>query len=170
MNEQLCEIDLSDIVPDDHNANKGTERGAGMLEHSLRTYGAGRSILLDKNNRVIAGNKTVEQATQIGRDDILVVDSDGTKLVAVRRTDVDLDSVAGRELAIADNRTSEVGLSWDIEALEALKQDGVDLNAFWFDSELDALLKTVEVAPDDFKEYDEQIETKTCCPSCGYQW
>jgi len=169
MAKHLYDLNLADIAPDNRNANKGTERGAGMLEHSLRTYGAGRSILLDKNNRVIAGNKTLEQASQIGLD-VLVVDSDGTKLIAVRRTDVNLDSVAGRELAIADNRTSEVGLSWDVEALKELERDGVTLNAFWFDSELDALLKTVEVAPDDFKEYDEQIETKTCCPSCGYQW
>jgi hypothetical protein len=89
---------------------------------------------------VIAGNKTVEQAAQIGLDDIVVVDSDGSKLVAVRRTDIDLDSAAGRELAIADNRTSELGLEWDTEALEALQREGVNLGAFWNQDELDALL------------------------------
>jgi hypothetical protein len=141
MNERLCETTISEILPDDRNANRGTERGASMLEQSLRNYGAGRSILLDKNNRVIAGNKTVEQAAQIGLDDVVVVDSDGSKLVAVRRTDIDLDSVAGRELAIADNRTSEVGLEWDTEALEALQQEGVDLGQFWFDNELASLLE-----------------------------
>jgi len=142
MAKHLYDLNLADIAPDNRNANKGTERGAGMLEHSLRTYGAGRSILLDKNNRVIAGNKTLEQAAQIGLDDVMVVDSDGTKLVAVRRTDVDLDTPAGRELAIADNRTSEVGLEWDTSALEALQQDGVDLGQFWFDNELASLLQS----------------------------
>ena len=137
-------VSLTDIVPDDRNANRGTERGAGMLEHSLRTYGAGRSILIDKNNRVIAGNKTVEQAAQIGLDDVVVVDSDGSKLIAVRRTDVDLDTLAGRDLAIADNRTSEVGLDWDVEALEALQQEGGDLGQFWFDNELASLLESTE--------------------------
>ncbi len=28
----------------------------------------------------------------------------------------------------------------------------------------------VPVAPEDFKEYGEDIETKYCCPKCGYQW
>lgn len=51
---------ISDLIPDDRNANKGTERGNGLLERSLQQYGAGRSILIDKNNRIIAGNKTVE--------------------------------------------------------------------------------------------------------------
>lgn len=53
---------VKDLIFDSHNANKGTSRGRGMLEKSLSKYGAGRSILLDKNNRIIAGNKTVEVA------------------------------------------------------------------------------------------------------------
>ncbi len=57
---------LSDLVPDPDNANRGTERGAALLEHSLRQYGAGRSILADKNGVVIAGNKTLEQAAALG--------------------------------------------------------------------------------------------------------
>jgi len=39
------------------NANRGTERGTSALESSLELYGAGRSILLDKNGIIIAGNK-----------------------------------------------------------------------------------------------------------------
>lgn len=33
---------LSDLIPDQANANKGTERGRYALEASLRQYGAGR--------------------------------------------------------------------------------------------------------------------------------
>jgi hypothetical protein len=29
---------LSDLIPDDKNANKGTERGRKILEHSMRRY------------------------------------------------------------------------------------------------------------------------------------
>jgi hypothetical protein len=55
---------FSDLVPDDRNANHGSKRGAALIKKSLRDYGARRSILLDKNNRVIAGNKTLEQASE----------------------------------------------------------------------------------------------------------
>jgi hypothetical protein len=132
------EIKLEELKPDNLNANKGTPRGAGMIEHSLREFGAGRSILVDKNGRIIAGNKTAEAAGSIGLDDAVLVESDGRRLVVVKRTDIDLDSPQGRALAVADNRTSEVGLDWDRESLAWLS-DQIDLGQFWFDDELDAL-------------------------------
>ena len=48
---------IDELVPDDRNANKGTQRGLGMLEKSLRQYGAGRSVLIDKNGKIIAGKQ-----------------------------------------------------------------------------------------------------------------
>lgn len=44
------------LTTDPHNANKGTARGRGLLEQSLRSYGAGRSALADKHGVLIAGN------------------------------------------------------------------------------------------------------------------
>lgn len=130
---------LCDLSPDPHNANKGTERGVGMLEHSLRTYGAGRSILCDKNGAVIAGNKTLERAADLGME-VEVVQSDGKKLVVVQRTDLDLGKdPAARELAYADNRAGEVGLEWDMDVLSADLAAGVDLGQFWLPGELDIL-------------------------------
>ena len=83
-----------------------------IVEDSLRNYGAGRSILLDKHGNIIAGNKTAEGAARIGLDDVIVVKTDGTKLVAVQRTDLDLTTdKAAKELAIADNRAGQVSRS-----------------------------------------------------------
>jgi len=53
-------IKISDLTPDDKNFNKGSEFGNSLIEKSFRRFGAGRSILLDKNNRIIAGNKFIE--------------------------------------------------------------------------------------------------------------
>lgn len=127
---------ISQLIPDDKNFNKGTEYGQKLLEDSLREFGAGRSILIDKNNRIIAGNKTVENAGQLGMNDVIIVETDGTKLVAVKRTDIDLDSQKGRKMALADNSIGKVDLSWDEEMLAAVAEDmnfdphdwGVDLN------------------------------------------
>ena len=127
---------LADLTPDSRNANKGSPRGNQMIEDSLRQYGAGRSILLDKHGRIIAGNKTAENAGAIGMDDVLVVQSDGTRLVAVQRTDLDLDDPHTRQLAIADNRAGQVSLDWDADALKGLVEDGVDLSPFWTADEL----------------------------------
>lgn len=131
---------LKDLIPDARNANRGTERGAGMLRQSLGRFGAGRSILIDRKGRVIAGNKTLEQARAQGLEELIVVPSDGRRLVAVQRTDLDLESdPEAKALAIADNRVQEVDLEWDSEALAALRGE-VDLGAFWSPDELAELL------------------------------
>jgi hypothetical protein len=127
---------IDTLIPDEKNFNKGTEYGQKLLEDSLRRFGAGRSILVDKNNRIIAGNKTVENAGQLGMNDVIIVETDGTKLVAVKRTDIDIDTKKGREMALADNSISKVDLSWDEELLRAVAEDmdfdphdwGVDLD------------------------------------------
>lgn len=127
---------IADLIPDDRNANTGTVRGSSVLEHSLRTYGAGRSILVDKNNRIIAGNKTIEAAGSIGLDEqTVVVETDGSSVVVVRRTDIDLDSPEGRGLAIADNRAGELNLEWSEDVLAELAEE-IDLTPFFFDDEL----------------------------------
>lgn len=111
---------ISDLIPDGHNYNKGTEFGASLIEKSIRTLGAGRSILLDKKGRVIAGNKTLEGIVQAGFDDedIIVVKTNGKQIVAVQRTDLDLDTKRGKEMALADNATGKANLAWDYEAMK----------------------------------------------------
>ena len=126
---------IADLHPDPHNANKGTQRGRGMLEHSLHTYGAGRSVLADKHGNLIAGNKTVEVAVDIGLP-IRVVQTDGKELVVVQRTDLDLDQdSAARELAIADNRVQQVSLDWDAGELLAAANE-LDLSKLFTKDEL----------------------------------
>lgn len=130
-------VALSSLVLDDKNANKGTKRGKKMLSQSLEKYGAGRSVLLDRHGRIIAGNKTIEAARAAGMTSISVVETDGKSLIAVKRGDLDLKrDKKARELAIADNRTAEVSLDWDADVLESLD---VDLSQFFNDSELKKL-------------------------------
>jgi len=164
------------LTPDPRNANRGTERGAWQLEESLRQYGAGRSILVDRNGVVIAGNKTLEQAVSLGLD-VEVVHTDGTKIVAVCRDDLDLETdPRARELAIADNRVGQLDLDWDPDELRLLMDDGVDLTKWWRDDEIEAMLgEDVEKSnearpPEEFPEENENIDTEHECPKCGYRW
>ena len=122
MSSKVKEAKISDLISDDLNANTGTEYGMHLMEKSFRELGAGRSILIDKNNRIIGGNKSTEQCAEIGIEDVLIVETDGTKLVAVKRTDIDLDSEKGRSLALADNATSKANLEWDKDAIAQIKE------------------------------------------------
>ena len=119
---KVIETNIESLVPDNKNFNKGTEYGDRLMDESLRKFGLARSIVIDKNNRIIAGNKTAEKAADIGFTDVLVVEVDGNQLVAVKRKDIDLDSAKGRELALADNATGKANLAWDESLIEEVSQ------------------------------------------------
>jgi len=110
---------ITDLKFDDKNFNKGTQYGKSLMEKSLSKFGAGRSILIDKNNKIIAGNKTTENFGELGLENVQIVDTDGKTLIAVRRNDIDLDTPEGREFALADNQTAKANIDFDFETLEA---------------------------------------------------
>ena len=114
---------LTDYKPLEKNPNKGTQRGAGILDQSVRELGAGRSLLVDKNGVVLAGNHAQEAFINAGIDNVIEVETDGNSVVVVKRTDLDAESTAGKKMAIMDNRTSEQGLAWDAVVLEELMQE-----------------------------------------------
>ena len=120
---------IADLTPDGDNFNKHTEFGQKLLEDSLRKFGAGRSVLVDRNGNIIAGNSTTETAAAIGMEDVEVVKTDGKKLVVVQRTDLDLDSPEGRELALADNMTALKGIDLDLDKVRETLGD--DLAKAW---------------------------------------
>jgi hypothetical protein len=129
---------ISDVKTDSANANRGNVQGRKLLKNSLKKLGAGRSILLDKNNTVLAGNKTLEEARKQGFKKVRVIDTEGDELIAVRRTDLEAKDKKAQELAIADNRIAQVDLAWDPEVL---RQSEVELDELFSDKvELDRLL------------------------------
>lgn len=114
---------IQDLKFDDKNFNKHTEFGMGLLEKSLKQFGAGRSILIDKDNNIIAGNGIVEAAGQAGLEKVKIVETTGDEIVAVKRTDVSLNSRKGREMALADNATAAADLEWDDGTVAAVSDE-----------------------------------------------
>jgi len=171
MARQITTID--DLKPDPRNANKGTERGQYMVEHSLEQYGAGRSILADGRGVVIAGNKTLQAAADLGIP-VRVIQTDGRELVVVQRTDLDLlgDDDRARLLAYADNRSSEVGLDWDREQVAFDLGEGLDLSGVFHDWELEEMGAIVpEFSPVGEDEQPRLDQKKpVTCPHCGAEF
>ena len=156
---EIKEAKISDLVFDDKNFNKHTEYGMSLIEKSIRNNGAGRSILIDKNNRIIAGNGVTEIAGQIGLEDVQIVESDGTKIIAVKRTDIDLDSKQGREMALADNATASVDLAWDEEQIQFAEEEfGMVAEEWGVDVDFETEQPTA--TEDDFDESTDAITTR----------
>ena len=133
---------ITHLHPDPQNANVGTEEGERLLKESLEQLGAGRSILLDRNGVIIAGNKTAGQAADAGIRDVIIVETDGSQLVAVKRTDLDLSSdPKAKRLALADNRVAQLDLTWDQDVLAAIAaQDPEILEGLWTVQEINTML------------------------------
>jgi hypothetical protein len=130
---------IADYTPDPENANIHTERGTRMLEDSIAQVGLGRSIVVDKNGVVIAGNATQERAIDQGFENAIEVETDGNELVVVRRNDLDLlndPEHRARLASILDNRVSEVSLTWSPEVLDSYRLQGVPLDKAWTPVEL----------------------------------
>lgn len=130
---------IKDLKFDDKNFNRHTQYGMSLLEKSLRENGAGRSILLDKDGNIIAGNGVIEAAGQIGLEKVKIVETTGDEIVAVKRTDISLNSHKGREMALADNATAKADIEWDKENLKT-EFDDDELKAWlgeqdWLDSD-----------------------------------
>lgn len=117
---QVHETTAEELISDDKNINLGSLEGKEMIEHSFEKHGAGRSILIDKNNKIIAGNKSLDGFVHSEGKKIVIVETTGDTLIAVKRTDIDIDSKEGREMAIADNQTSKVNYVMDAEVVQML--------------------------------------------------
>ena len=139
---------ISELKFDDKNFNKHTQKGMGLLEKSLQKFGAGRSVLIDKDNNIIAGNGIIEAAGAVGLDKVRVIETDGTEIVAVKRTDVALDSAQGREMALADNATAAADLEWDENNIAAVA-DQFGFNPDDWDVQFKPLKDIIEDDPDD---------------------
>ncbi len=149
-------IDIEQLTQDAHNFNKGTEKGQELMERSFKELGAGRSVLLDKNGTIIAGNKSQKAAIAAGIKKVRVIETDGTELVAVKRTDVDINSKEGRELALVDNLSQQVNLAWDNVELQQQSVDvGLDLPNWGLElPDVGIATEEKEVEEDDFNPND----------------
>lgn len=119
---------INTLKADHKNARKRTDRSAELIKESLQRYGAARSIVIDEENRILAGNGTVEGAKAAGIKNVRIIETEGDEIIAIRRTGLSEDEKVG--LALADNRTSDLS-EWDQEMLHRLSEDH-DLSP-WFD-------------------------------------
>ena len=138
---------INSLLPDHKNARKRTDRSASLIKESIDRYGAARSIVIDEDNRILAGNGTIEGAKAAGIKNVRIIETDGQEVIAVRRTGLSEDEKIG--LALADNRTSDLS-EWDQEMLRRLSEEH-DISPWFEQDDLDELLAVTEVLPEEGK-------------------
>ena len=105
------------ITYDKRNYRKHSDKNKELINKSLKECGAGRSIVIDNEDNIIAGNGIYEQAQKLGIK-TKVIETDGSELVVVKRTDLQTDDDKRKQLAVFDNSTSDSS-EFDFELLQA---------------------------------------------------
>jgi hypothetical protein len=168
--ERICVTprNLKDLKNDPNNARKHNPRNLAMIRTSMERVGAARSIVIDEQGIIRAGEGAVHAARKVGMK-LRIVDADGRTLIAVRRRD--LTDAQKTELALYDNRTAELA-DWDAGVLWLQTQNGSwDIQPFFNDEELKILLmpdesgQAQEVSPS----LADLVKIVTC-PKCGEQF
>lgn len=95
-----------EIKFDKRNYRKHNDKNKKLINKSLKELGAGRSILIDSEGEIIGGNGVYEQAQKLGIK-TRVIETDGSELVVVKRTDLKTDDEKRKKLAVMDNSTSD---------------------------------------------------------------
>lgn len=162
---------MTKIRPQARNANRHTPRGMQALEQSLATDGWIGAITVAADGETFDGSARVEKTAENGMlDDAIVVDSDGTRPIVVRRTDIPsaTDARAVR-LGLAANRVASLNLEWEPGVLAEIAQE-MDLSALFNADELADVMQAVPsfdpVGIDEQGRLDEKAQCT--CPECGH--
>lgn len=123
---------LKDLTHDPKNARRHNLRNVGMLEKALNEVGAARSIVIDEDGVVLAGNATIDAAAQAGIERVRVVEADGNEIIAVQRKGLTPEQKT--KLALYDNRVAELA-DWEPDVLAELAGE-MDLSALFNADEL----------------------------------
>ena len=116
---------------DQRNYRKHNDKNKELINKSLAECGAGRSILIDNEDEIIAGNGVYEQAKALNIP-VRVIETDGSELIAVKRTDLNTQDEKRKRMAVMDNSSSDssendvVLLQEDFSATELLEM-GVEI-------------------------------------------
>lgn len=144
-----------EIVMDQDNVRIHDSRNREAIRKSLE-LGAGRSIFVDSENVIIGGNGVFQEAREMGFP-VRVIDSDGSELIAIRRTDLKTRDAKRKALAIADNRTNDLS-AFDDAKVAAIFQDLEDFaaNTGFTDKEIAELMAAQDAASENIEQFGDE--------------
>lgn len=156
---------IDEILPYARNARTHSPAQVAKIKGSMAEFGFVTPLLVDESGVLIAGHGRLLAAHSLGFAEVPVMVAEGWTPAQVRA------------YRITDNQLTLLG-KWDAELLEGeveeLNADEYDLSLLGFDDgELDRMFASggdTAEAPEEFKEYDEDIGTEYACPKCGYEW
>ena len=151
---QIIERKISELKPYANNPRLN-DGAVDAVAASIKNFGFKVPIIVDRDGEIIAGHTRLKAAQKLKMKTVPVIIAD------------DLTSEQVKAFRLADNKVGELA-GWDFEKLDLeLAEIDLDMSQFGFGDNEEFEPKE---APEDFKEFDEDIPTKYKCPKCGYEW
>ena len=151
---QIVEKRVDELVPYENNP-RNNDGGVEYVANSIREFGFKVPIVIDADGVIVAGHTRHKAAQELGLETVPCIVAD------------DLTPEQIKAFRLADNKTGEMA-EWDFGLLNLELDEIADIDMTGFGFEIED--HYTEDAPEAFKEYGEETETKHTCPRCGYEW
>lgn len=157
---QIVYLDPHELKPYERNTRKHGPKDIDQIKASIEADGFNDPIgVWGEQNIIVEGHGRQIAAIEMGLDKVPCIRLDH------------LTDTQRRDYALRHNRTAELSV-WDFSNLEEeiaqLEIDGIDLSGLNFPINFED--DDTDKAPENFKEYSEDMKTKNKCPRCGYEW
>lgn len=148
----MAKIKFKDIKPDSRNTNKHTEYGMHTLDNSLEQVGIIESVTISNDNVIISGNARHEKIGQKFTKDAIIVETDGTTPVVIKRTDIESGTKEFHKASILANTVAQKNQNIDVQLVEVLANE--------FEFEVSEVFVDVENIDDkDYSDKNKEIDT-----------
>ena len=143
---------LASLIPDNKNNNTHTAYGMDLLEKSVNKVGIIESITVSNDDKIISGNARHEIIGKNFTKEALVIETDGTQPIIIKRTDIESDTKQFYEASILANTTAKKNIDFDMEVIDILV-DEFDIDV------VDLGVDIVDYGNTDYSDKNKEIDT-----------
>ena len=129
-------IKINELKTDTRNHNRHTKDGMALLEKSVDKVGIIESITVSNDNEIISGNARHEIIGRKFENEPIVIETDGTRPVILKRTDIESGTKEFYEASILANTTAKKNIDIDYEVIDVLEVElGIDTDSLGLDKQ-----------------------------------
>lgn len=111
------------IKKDKRNTNKHTEEGLELLDKSIDNVGIIESYTISNDNVIISGNARHEKISAKFTKEPIVIETDGTEPIVIKRTDIESNTKIFHEASILANTTAHKNYNPDYDVIDEIAEE-----------------------------------------------
>jgi hypothetical protein len=138
------------IKLDKRNTNLHTDAGLQLLDKSIDKVGIIESYTISNDGVVISGNARHEKISAKITKEPIVIETDGTEAIIIKRTDIESNTKKFHEASILANTTANKNFNLDYDVIDEIVEE--------FDIDIEEV--GVEVVEDNYNETDYSEKNK----------